>query len=58
MRKQREPETSILYLRENITTFIKDLNHIFNPEAKEEKDAPERQETNEETKGVHKPDKP
>lgn len=38
MRKQKEPEVSILSLRENITTFIKDLNNILRLEAKEEKD--------------------
>lgn len=41
MRKQKEPEASILSLRENITTFVKDLEHAWEAEiaeAKKEKD--------------------
>lgn len=59
MRKQKESEASILSLRENITTFTKDLKHALRSEVKEEKiNAPEGQESNKETEGIHKPDKP
>lgn len=59
MKKQKEPEASILSLRENITAFTKDLKHIFETAGEKEgnADAPEGQKSNPKTKGVHKPDK-